>query len=288
MSHYARLKVTQDAPVEVIRAAYRVLAAKYHPDRQAQGEAGAHHDGAHAEMAALNTAYQVLIHPETRRDYDALLAERKALRQSKTAVRAAVPDGAVGDVAIINNRVDMEWIPPKTAAEHRGAHLSRRVMFLGGSLTGVLVVGLTLWVWQMMTQSQMEQALSDQYAARPTATVPPEPAVMPVVMRMLPSDGAPSRLPALARVGAASEGQSSALASSDAAAVEPASAASKRMPSVTDLSKLSNEELAQLLPALRSGSLARNRRERHPLDGQPLNLRQDGQLVEVLPDDGPR
>lgn len=283
MSHYARLKVTQDAPVEVIRAAYRVLAAKYHPDRHvAAGDTAASNDEANAEMAALNTAYQVLINPETRRDYDALLAERRALRKSKAASRAAAQESANGEVAIVNTRVDMEWVPPKTAAEQKGAHLSRRVMFLGGSLTGILVFGLAVWVWQMIAQSQMEQALSDQYASRPAAAVPPEPAVMPFLVKMIPSDGAPAR-PPRPPVEAASMAQGAGSAASDLAAVEPASAASKRMPSVTDLSKLSNEELAQLLPVLRGGSLTRTRRERHPLDGQPLNLRQDGQLLEVLP-----
>ncbi|QYD24734.1 J domain-containing protein (plasmid) [Klebsiella quasipneumoniae] len=31
-THYDNLKVSQDAPVEVIQAAYRTLAKKYHPD----------------------------------------------------------------------------------------------------------------------------------------------------------------------------------------------------------------------------------------------------------------
>ncbi|MGE5450461.1 MAG: J domain-containing protein [Acidobacteriota bacterium] len=264
MSHYARLKVTQDAPVEVIRAAYRVLAAKYHPDRQAVTEAASasSHDDANAEMAALNTAYQVLINPQTRRDYDALLDERKALRKSKAATRAAAHEAAAAE-AVMNTRVDMEWLPPKSADDHKRFRRSRRLLFMGGSLTGVLAFGLAIGVWQLIVQSQMEQALSDQYAARPTASVPPEPAVMPALLKMVPSEAPPAR-PA-----------------PEVASAAPA--ASRNLPSVTDLSKLSNEELAQLLPVLSGGSLARHRRERHPLDGQPLNLRQDGQLIEILP-----
>lgn len=267
MSHYGRLKVTQDAPVEVIRAAYRVLAAKYHPDRQQVGDTGA--ADANAEMSALNTAYQVLIHPDSRRDYDALLAARKELRKSKVAPKAAAP----GDVAIVepapNTRVDMEWLPPKGTAEQNAWRMSRRMMFLGGSLTGVLLVALTLWVWQMTVQHQMEQALSDQYAARPANVVPPEPALLPFPLKMLPTD-----------IGSSSEAGASLPASPSSVASAPA-----RMPSVTDLSKLTNEELAQLLPAMDGGSVGRRRREHHPLDGQPLNLRQDGQLIEVLPSD---
>jgi curved DNA-binding protein CbpA len=32
-THYDNLKVSHDAPVEVINAAYRSLAKKYHPDK---------------------------------------------------------------------------------------------------------------------------------------------------------------------------------------------------------------------------------------------------------------
>ena len=34
-THYDNLKVSRDAPIEVIQAAYRSLARKYHPDRNA-------------------------------------------------------------------------------------------------------------------------------------------------------------------------------------------------------------------------------------------------------------
>ena len=72
MNHYERLKVTQDAPPEVIRAAYRALANRLHPDRSG-GDTGPQ-DSAHEQMAALNGAYEVLIDPVLRRDYDATLS----------------------------------------------------------------------------------------------------------------------------------------------------------------------------------------------------------------------
>jgi len=46
LDHYERLKISRDAPLEVIRAAYRALAAKHHPDRHGQSE------GANTDMAA--------------------------------------------------------------------------------------------------------------------------------------------------------------------------------------------------------------------------------------------
>jgi curved DNA-binding protein CbpA len=58
--HYVVLQVQPGAETEVIRAAYRVLARKYHPD----------HGGDAARMIALNDAWDVLGDPERRAAYD--------------------------------------------------------------------------------------------------------------------------------------------------------------------------------------------------------------------------
>lgn len=66
-SHYESLNVTRDAPAEVIRAAYRSLSQKHHPDK---------HSGdpeAEQVMARLNSAYSVLSHARRRELYDAQL-----------------------------------------------------------------------------------------------------------------------------------------------------------------------------------------------------------------------
>jgi len=61
--HYAILGVARDAPIEVIRAAYRVLVQKYHPDRNRDPEAG-------GRAEEINTAYAVLKDPGARARYD--------------------------------------------------------------------------------------------------------------------------------------------------------------------------------------------------------------------------
>ncbi|PIT74111.1 J domain-containing protein [Limnohabitans sp. G3-2] len=63
---YAELGVTPQAEPEVIRAAFRALAQRYHPDRQT----GASALWA-AKMARINQAYEVLSQPERRRAYEA-------------------------------------------------------------------------------------------------------------------------------------------------------------------------------------------------------------------------
>lgn len=60
--HYKVLQVDPEAEDEVIAAAYRRLAGKYHPD--VAGEAGA------ARMVAINAAWAVLRDPAGRQAYD--------------------------------------------------------------------------------------------------------------------------------------------------------------------------------------------------------------------------
>jgi len=64
-THYERLGVSPTAPVDEIRAAYRAVARRHHPD--AAGSA------AGAEMAAVNEAWRVLSDPGRRALYDASL-----------------------------------------------------------------------------------------------------------------------------------------------------------------------------------------------------------------------
>jgi hypothetical protein len=64
--HYEVLGVREDATDEVIRAAYRALVAKYHPDRNP----GDRH--AELKLKRLNVAFEVLGNPAKKRLYDEL------------------------------------------------------------------------------------------------------------------------------------------------------------------------------------------------------------------------
>lgn len=64
---YQHLKVAEDAPPEVIKAAYRALSHQHHPDNNPEDTA------ALSAMQALNEAYETLMDPELRRAYDAQL-----------------------------------------------------------------------------------------------------------------------------------------------------------------------------------------------------------------------
>jgi len=67
-THYDNLKVARNAPIEVIRAAYRALSAKYHPDLNPGS------DQAVRAMKIINAAYEVLSDPERRHQHDQWIA----------------------------------------------------------------------------------------------------------------------------------------------------------------------------------------------------------------------
>ncbi|MEO7599117.1 MAG: DnaJ domain-containing protein, partial [Opitutus sp.] len=74
-THYDNLKVSRDAPVEVIQAAYRTLARKYHPDTNASAVK------AETVMKIINASYEVLSDPVKRAAHDQWIAEQEQLRE---------------------------------------------------------------------------------------------------------------------------------------------------------------------------------------------------------------
>lgn len=72
-NYYDVLNVAHNASDEVIRAAYRALSQKYHPDRNP------HNPQAHQRMTEINQAYAVLSDPEKRHHHDVWIA-RQALQ----------------------------------------------------------------------------------------------------------------------------------------------------------------------------------------------------------------
>lgn len=75
-THYDNLKVSRDAPSEVIKSAYRALANKYHPDRHGGNES------ALKAMKAINVSYEMLIDPEKRKAHDAWIVENTPTRNT--------------------------------------------------------------------------------------------------------------------------------------------------------------------------------------------------------------
>ncbi len=86
MNHYEVLGVDRHASADIIKAAYRVQAKKYHPDLTA--------NDLHSQqlMQRVNEAYAVLSDPQKRRNYDLTLRDPEQPQPSVVYSRAAQPD----------------------------------------------------------------------------------------------------------------------------------------------------------------------------------------------------
>lgn len=111
-THYDNLKVARNSPTEVIRAAYRVLAQKYHPDRYPD------RDEATRIMQILNEAYEVLSDPQKRHEHDQWIAEQEAINQPRVAPepppRANAPE--IDDAARFRHEPAESVLPPRKSA----------------------------------------------------------------------------------------------------------------------------------------------------------------------------
>jgi curved DNA-binding protein CbpA len=71
-THYDNLKVTRNAPPEVIRAAYKSLSQKFHPDRNPDNPAATH------TIQVINLAYEILSDPVKRKEHDNWIAKAES------------------------------------------------------------------------------------------------------------------------------------------------------------------------------------------------------------------
>lgn len=77
-THYDNLKVARNAPPEVIRAAYKTLSQKYHPDRNPNNP------DAIRIIKIINSAYEVLSDPRKRQEHDEWIAKEEAAQVRNT------------------------------------------------------------------------------------------------------------------------------------------------------------------------------------------------------------
>ena len=87
---YKTLQVDPEADPEIIQAAYRRLAQKYHPDLATTPEAA-------ARMVAINNAWAVLRDPESRAAYDRERADRERVERVGAARTKDVDSGGRAD-----------------------------------------------------------------------------------------------------------------------------------------------------------------------------------------------
>ena len=286
MNHYDCLKVTPDAPTEVIRAAYRALAGKRHPDRQ--GGTMGRDDQMHDQMVAINAAYEVLINPDLRAEYDASLLAAKAKAKPAAGNSGKTLDVAEGGDGFSETRVDIDWITPKPSGPTPLWPLTPNRKY-AAMASCVLLMAFAIWAgWSVVSRHQMDKALSDQYSTHALENMPGEDQ-MASVTDIRPTPEAPPVLPRPPEVAETPEAVLAAEQGVPPSSPQPPPPSFERQPTVTELSKLSDEELMAILPSLgelqpAKGSFSRQMvsTTHHPLDGKPLNLRQERHLVDPL------
>ncbi len=80
-THYDNLNVTRNAPIEVILAAYRAMAQKYHPDINSS-------PAANDTMKLLNEAWEVLSDPLKRAEHDKFILEEEDKQKPQSSSNA--------------------------------------------------------------------------------------------------------------------------------------------------------------------------------------------------------
>ncbi len=100
VDHYRVLQVDPLADLEVIQAAYRVLARRHHPD----------HSGSDETMKRLNAAWEVLGNPTSRAEYDRSRGTSSAPMSSSTSSTSA--SSVIHATPVTTQR--------QTAADHAG------------------------------------------------------------------------------------------------------------------------------------------------------------------------
>lgn len=76
-THYDNLNVARNADIAVIKAAYKALASKYHPDKNPDNP------NAQKIMQIINQAYEVLSDPIKRAEHDRWIAEQEKIHQTQ-------------------------------------------------------------------------------------------------------------------------------------------------------------------------------------------------------------
>jgi len=154
-THYDNLKVARNAPPEVIRAAYRTLSQKYHPDRNP--------DNAEASriMALINTSYEVLSDQEKRKSHDLWIAEQELV------VRRSPPPPPPEQPRASRTETRTETPPPKSSTVF-ASRLRQNWAVKHLLRYGLLYISSAVFIWTFSSDKQAPAVtMPKQYVATP-------------------------------------------------------------------------------------------------------------------------
>lgn len=151
-THYDNLKVARHAPLEVIRAAYKTLSQKYHPDRNPENP------DAVRVMAIINASYEVLSDALKRAEHDEWIAEKESIATQQNKSRQTAQPIQARQEATTS-------ITFKSAISH---------IFRHWAVYGIVVVV----IWSNLTASTYSPPPGPKpYIANPTPDIEPTPAL---------------------------------------------------------------------------------------------------------------
>ena len=194
--HYAVLDLDRDAETEEIKSAYRRLVRECHPDIKGDDPE------ASARFRHLTQAYQVLIDPTLRRQYDRTLPRKsyplrhptpmKVWREATDvvltrsdrfsplieAMQAAVPIKLEEDLLVVGLIGANQHLSGHLhTAANRNAVLNALEMVVGRRLDYRLIQGTTTGDWEAVQQSEAVLAGRDAHEAGTAAEAAPRPTV---------------------------------------------------------------------------------------------------------------
>ncbi len=150
VDHYEVLQLSQNADAETIERVYRLLAKRYHPDNGASGDA--------ERFREVHTAYQVLLDPERRAQFDVQYDKHKSLQWEIFEQDAAL-GGREEDQRIFNGMLSLLYVARRRDPESGGlgpVHLER--------MLGVPREHLEFPIWYLKQRGWIETLYSGQLA----------------------------------------------------------------------------------------------------------------------------
>ena len=124
--YYAILGVLPTAEDAVIRAAYKVLAQRYHPDRFCGEEEAS--EKAHRKMVEINEAWSVLSDKQKRKEYDGIRGE--GIKSGENYFNDSDDDGATSNDPLYRDwQVAIEYYPELIDLEGRLRKISWKLAY---------------------------------------------------------------------------------------------------------------------------------------------------------------
>lgn len=138
MSHYETLEVSRNASPEVIRAAYKSLIQRYHPDRNT------HNSETTAKAQQVTVAYGVLSSPDSRAAYDATLSVANQLKNDYGLAQEKTVSSSSPKPPTNQTKSDRASILQRVAQPQENGGSRALVNFI--LIAIAFVIGLSLWI----------------------------------------------------------------------------------------------------------------------------------------------